>query len=52
MYNETQTKEEKEEPQTQYEEQLHSYQELTLLGVNLIIETNKEDHKIANNRTK
>ena len=38
-YNETQTKEEKEEPQTQYEEQLHRYQELTLMGVNSIIET-------------
>ena len=46
------TKEEKEEPQTQYEEQLHRYQELTLIGVNSIIETNKEDHKIANNRIK
>ena len=51
-YNEIQTKEEKEEPQTQYEEQLSRYQELALIGVNLIIETNKEDHKIANNRIK
>ena len=49
-YNETQTKEEKEEPQTQYEEQLSRYQELTLIGVNSIIQTNKDDHKIANNR--
>ena len=48
-YNETQTKEEKEEPQTQYEEQLSRYQELTLIGVNSIIQTNKDDHKIANN---
>ena len=51
-YDEKQTKRKTEEPQTQYEEQLQIYQELTLIGINSIIETNKDDHKTTNNRIK
>ena len=49
-YDEKDTKEKTEEPQLQLEEKIQKYQELTLIGINSIIQTHREDHKQQNTK--